>query len=261
MVPDVFDELKPRCAVLTRVAVVRLDVSVLLAQAVSATTGVVDTRVMGLQGDAADPAGSPLRPSYSASSTGASGSSACRQRGLPRGPVVVVTPTATLPRASGVRQPSSMALPSVAGCSTPVAPARCSRFKSASTASTHPSMSGSSLASAGGRLASGPEQSLRNGLHRHSDSCWSVARWWCLTGCFVGVVAWPRDGLFIGTTQGQAWRNAALASAILHVGSDMLPSPVFGNDGVGAAFLAMYVFRAVALGVYVPGLLATRSQA
>ena len=57
MVPDVFDELKPRCAVLTRVAVVRLDVSVLLAQAVSATTGVVDTRVMGLQGDAADPAG------------------------------------------------------------------------------------------------------------------------------------------------------------------------------------------------------------
>jgi len=78
---------------------------------------------------------------------------------------------------------------------------------------------------------------------------------WCAAVPLIGVVAWQLDGLFIGTTQGRALRNAALASAILYVGSDMLLRPAFGNDGVWAAFLAMYVFRAVTLGIYVPGLL------
>lgn len=80
---------------------------------------------------------------------------------------------------------------------------------------------------------------------------------WCAAVPLVGVVAWQLDGIFIGTTQGRALRNAALISAALYVACDMLLRPAFGNHGVWAAFLSMYVFRAVTLAIHVPSLLAT----
>lgn len=77
---------------------------------------------------------------------------------------------------------------------------------------------------------------------------------WCAAVPFLGIAAWQLDGLFLGTTQGRALRNAGLISAALYLGADLLLRPAYGNTGVWAAFLMMYVFRAAALGAYVPGL-------
>ncbi len=77
----------------------------------------------------------------------------------------------------------------------------------------------------------------------------------CAAVPLLGVAAWQLDGLFIGTTQGKALRNSGVIVAILYISADMLLRPAYGNAGVWAAFLMMYVFRAAALGTYVPGML------
>lgn len=77
---------------------------------------------------------------------------------------------------------------------------------------------------------------------------------WCAAVPVLGITAWQLDGLFLGTTQGRALRNAGVISAALYLGTDMLLRPAYGNTGVWAAFLMMYIYRAGALGIYVPGL-------
>ena len=77
---------------------------------------------------------------------------------------------------------------------------------------------------------------------------------WCAAVPLLGVAAWQLDGLFLGTTQGRALRDAGVVVAALYVGCDVALRPAFGNDGVWAALLAMYVLRAAALGVHVPRL-------
>jgi len=78
---------------------------------------------------------------------------------------------------------------------------------------------------------------------------------WCAAVPLVGVVAWQLDGLFLGTMQGRALRDAGVLASALYVGCDLLLRPAFGNDGVWAAFVAMHALRAAALGAHVPGLL------
>ncbi|MAN44639.1 MAG: MATE family efflux transporter [Alphaproteobacteria bacterium] len=77
---------------------------------------------------------------------------------------------------------------------------------------------------------------------------------WCAAVPLLGIAAWQLDGLFLGTTQGRALRNAGTLSAILYIGADLMLRPQMGNAGVWTAFLLMYLFRAAALGLYVPGL-------
>lgn len=77
---------------------------------------------------------------------------------------------------------------------------------------------------------------------------------WCAAVPLLGIAAWQLDGLFLGTTQGRALRNAGILSAILYIGADLMLRPQMGNAGVWTAFLLMYLFRAAALGLYVPGL-------
>jgi MATE family multidrug resistance protein len=77
---------------------------------------------------------------------------------------------------------------------------------------------------------------------------------YCAAVPLLGIAAWQLDGLFLGTTQGRALRNAGIISAGLYLGADLLLRPAWGNTGVWVAFLMMYVFRAAALGAYVPGL-------
>jgi multidrug resistance protein, MATE family len=76
----------------------------------------------------------------------------------------------------------------------------------------------------------------------------------------LGVAAWQLDGLFIGTTQGRALRNAGVIVAVLYISADLILRPAYGNAGVWAAFLLMYVFRAASLGAYLPGLIRRVSQ-
>lgn len=78
---------------------------------------------------------------------------------------------------------------------------------------------------------------------------------YCAAVPLLGVAAWQLDGLFIGTTQGRALRNSGVIVAILYIGADLVLRPAFGNAGVWGAFLLMYVFRAAALGAWLPGLL------
>jgi MATE family multidrug resistance protein len=76
----------------------------------------------------------------------------------------------------------------------------------------------------------------------------------CAVVPLIGIAPWQLDGLFLGTTQGRALRNAGISVAVLYIGTDMILRPAFGNAGVWTAFLLMYLYRAAALGLYVPGL-------
>ena len=71
----------------------------------------------------------------------------------------------------------------------------------------------------------------------------------------IGMPSWLLDGMFIGATEGRALRNAAILATALYVATDLALRP-WGDTGVWLALLAGYVFRAAALGAYLPRLLA-----
>lgn len=71
----------------------------------------------------------------------------------------------------------------------------------------------------------------------------------------IGVAAWQLDGVFLGTTRGRALRTAAIFATLLYVVTDLILAPAVGNTGVWVAFLLSYVFRAIGLGAFLPGLL------
>ncbi|MEZ5985962.1 MAG: MATE family efflux transporter [Hyphomonas sp.] len=77
---------------------------------------------------------------------------------------------------------------------------------------------------------------------------------YCAVIPLIGIAPWQLDGLFLGTTQGRALRNAGVTVAVLYISTDLILRPAFGNTGVWTAFLLMYLYRAAALGIYVPGL-------
>ena len=70
----------------------------------------------------------------------------------------------------------------------------------------------------------------------------------------LGTPAWLLDGIFIGATGGRALRNAAILSTGLYIATDLLLRP-WGIWGLWSAFLVAYVYRAAALGAYLPRLL------
>ena len=82
----------------------------------------------------------------------------------------------------------------------------------------------------------------------------------CAIVPLLGVPAWQLDGFFLGATRGAAIRTAGVVSAVAYVSLDLILRPAFGNTGVWSAFLGMYVFRAAALGWFLPGLLRASSD-
>ncbi|WNO54179.1 MATE family efflux transporter [Stakelama saccharophila] len=81
---------------------------------------------------------------------------------------------------------------------------------------------------------------------------------WTALVPLVGAPAWLLDGIFIGATGTRALRNAAILATILYVATDLLLRP-WAATGMWIALLASYVWRALALGAYLPRL--TRSIA
>ncbi len=77
---------------------------------------------------------------------------------------------------------------------------------------------------------------------------------YCAVVPFIGVAAWQMDGIFLGTTRGQALRTAGLVAMLLYIALDFALAR-FGNTGVWLALLGMYVIRAVCLGMFLPGLM------
>ncbi len=69
----------------------------------------------------------------------------------------------------------------------------------------------------------------------------------------IGMPSWMLDGIFIGATQTRALRNGALLTLVLYLALDIALRP-FGNLGVWIAFTTSYLLRAMALGLYWPGL-------
>ena len=78
---------------------------------------------------------------------------------------------------------------------------------------------------------------------------------WCAAVPLIGVAAWQLDGLFLGTTQGEAVRNAGVMAMLAYLASDLLLAPAFANAGVWTAFLLSYAYRAGALALYWPRLM------
>jgi MATE family multidrug resistance protein len=78
---------------------------------------------------------------------------------------------------------------------------------------------------------------------------------WCAAVPVIGVAAWQLDGLFLGTTQGPAVRNAGMLAMAAYIATDLALVPAFGNAGVWAAFLLSYAYRAGALALYWPRLM------
>ncbi len=70
----------------------------------------------------------------------------------------------------------------------------------------------------------------------------------------VGMASWLLDGIFIGAIAGSTLRNAALAALTLYLLTDFALKPL-GDTGIWLALLASYVYRAIALGLAIPGLL------
>lgn len=70
----------------------------------------------------------------------------------------------------------------------------------------------------------------------------------------LGTPAWLLDGIFIGATGGRALRNAAVLATALYIATDLLLRP-WGIWGLWTAFLIAYLYRAGALGAYLPRLL------
>lgn len=78
---------------------------------------------------------------------------------------------------------------------------------------------------------------------------------WCAAVPLIGVAAWQMDGLFLGTTQGEAVRNAGVLAMLAYLATDLLLAPSFANAGVWTAFLLSYAYRAGALAIYWPRLM------
>lgn len=76
----------------------------------------------------------------------------------------------------------------------------------------------------------------------------------CALAPIVGFAAWQMDGIFIGTTQTRAMRNAGIAAVIIYIGTHYMLEPRFGGYGLWAAFLVYYIARGLTLAVYYPSI-------
>lgn len=83
---------------------------------------------------------------------------------------------------------------------------------------------------------------------------------YCAITPFIAAPAFQLDGMFMGTTQGKALRNAGVGILIVYVALDLLLRPWLGNTGVWLAFLIWFALRGIALGLYVPGVFRGLSQ-
>ncbi len=74
----------------------------------------------------------------------------------------------------------------------------------------------------------------------------------CALAPIVGFAAWQFDGIFIGTTQTRAMRDAGIAAVIIYIGAHYILEPRYGGYGLWASFLIYYIARALTLMVFYP---------
>lgn len=82
---------------------------------------------------------------------------------------------------------------------------------------------------------------------------------WMIMAPIVGVAAWMLDGIFIGATRSRDMRNMMAISFGIYVASLWLLLEPFGNHGLWASLLILFVARGITLGMRYPKLEASVS--
>lgn len=78
---------------------------------------------------------------------------------------------------------------------------------------------------------------------------------YCALVPLAGFAAWQLDGIFIGTTQTGAMRNASIAATLIYIAAHFALYPIFGAAGIWLAFLLYYLARAATLAFGYPAIL------
>ncbi len=77
---------------------------------------------------------------------------------------------------------------------------------------------------------------------------------WAALAPLVGVACFQLDGIFIGATRTRDMRNMMLISLAVYLGAWALLTPAFGNHGLWAALMVLFVVRALTLAWRFPAL-------
>ena len=77
---------------------------------------------------------------------------------------------------------------------------------------------------------------------------------WMAAAPLVGIAAWMLDGIFIGATRTRELRNAGASRSRSMSAALAVLLPAFGNHGLWAALMVLYVGRGATLGVRYPAL-------
>ena len=84
---------------------------------------------------------------------------------------------------------------------------------------------------------------------------------WAMLSPLFGVASYQLDGIFTGTTQTTALRNAMLQSVTLYLPAAVILQQLYGNHGLWLAFSGFSLLRAVTLIRYDPRLLTAPHRA
>ena len=76
----------------------------------------------------------------------------------------------------------------------------------------------------------------------------------CALAPIIGFCAYEFDGIFIGTTQTRAMRDAGIIALIGYIGLHYLIVPSIGPRGIWIAFLGYYAFRGITLAIAYPAI-------
>lgn len=77
---------------------------------------------------------------------------------------------------------------------------------------------------------------------------------WMVAAPLVGIASWMLDGIFIGATRTRDMRNGMVISTAIYLLAVWLLLPAWGNHGLWAALMVLFVARAVTLAVRYPAL-------
>jgi len=70
---------------------------------------------------------------------------------------------------------------------------------------------------------------------------------WIVVAPLIGVASWMLDGVFIGATRTRDMRIAMLVSTLIYGASVAILLPLFGNHGLWAALMVLFIARALTL--------------
>ncbi len=70
---------------------------------------------------------------------------------------------------------------------------------------------------------------------------------WVVAAPLIGIASWMLDGIFIGATRTRDMRNAMLVSVLIYVAAVAVLFVPYGNHGLWAALMVLFVARAATL--------------